>query len=414
MSNTKKGSNLILLIAPEPFYEDRGTPIAVKHVIEALLESGSKVDLLTYPIGKAIELPGLRTFRIRNLFNFRRVPIGFSLRKLLMDIFLIPGIWKRLSRESYSCIHAVEEAAFPAVLAGRLSKIPIIYDMQSSLPEQLKNNPIFGGSVVQKGFRFFERWLIRRVDFVACSAGLKQYVRKVDPSTRVMEWHFPGQQVEVAAKEVKQLRENINLADDAPVVLYTGTFEPYQELHKLIEAALEVLSCIPNTVFVLVGGNGSDEPALLNGAKTLLKKGALKLIPRLPRSEISKFLAMANVVVSPRGYSDNLPLKIFDYLAAGKPIVAIDSPTNRRVLDDDRAVLVNSLTNEFGDAITQLLKDPDRAERLGTAARVYAKEHLEWKAFVELVAQVQTRANGQGRRARGQAVVLKISDRNPS
>ncbi len=50
----------ILLVAPQPFYEDRGTPIAVKHVLEALSEGGYKVDLLTYPVGKAIELPGLR------------------------------------------------------------------------------------------------------------------------------------------------------------------------------------------------------------------------------------------------------------------------------------------------------------------------------------------------------------------
>lgn len=392
MSNTKTDSNRILVISPEPFYEDRGTPIAVKHVIEALLQCGSEVDLLTYPIGKAIELPGLRTFRIPNLFNFQRVPIGFSLRKLLMDIFLIPGIWKRLLSESYSCIHAVEEAAFPAVVAGRLSKIPIIYDMQSSLPEQLKNYPIFRSSVVQKGLLFLERWLIRRVDLVVCSVGLQKYVRKVAPNARVMEWYFPGQQVEVAAEEVKRLRENLNIGDDARVVLYTGNFEPYQELNKLIEAAVRVLSWIPNTVFVLVGGNDSAEFALSDHSKRLLKEGTLRLIPRQPRSEMVKFLALANVVVSPRVYTGNLPLKIFDYLAAGKPIVAMDSPTNRTVLNDDRAVLVSSLTSELGDAITQLLQDPDRAERLGTAARVYAKEHLGWKTFVELVSQVQDRA----------------------
>ena len=384
-------SNRILLISPEPFYEDRGTPIAVKHVIEALTQGGSKVDLLTYPLGKTIELPGLRTFRVRNLFKFRRIPIGFSIRKLLLDLILIVEIWKRLSCESYSCIHAVEEAAFPAVVAGRLCKIPIVYDMQSSLPEQLKSHLIFRGSVVQKGLRFFERWLIQRVNFVVCSAGLEQYVRTVDPSTRIEEWHFPGQKIQVVDDEVKRLRENLKIADNARVVLYTGNFEPYQELHKLVEAALEVLYCFPNAVFVFVGGNSSDKLALFDGSKTLFRKGALRLIPRQPRSEIAKFLALANVVVSPRVHSSNLPLKIFDYLAAGKPIVAIDSPTTRTVLDDDRAVLVNPMTNELGEAITQLLQDPETAERLGKAARVYAEENLGWKAFVELVSKIHSR-----------------------
>ena len=66
-------------------------------------------------------------------------------------MLLIPAIWYRLSRETYSCIHAVEEAVFPAVIAGNRVKVPVVYDMQSSLPEQLKINPIFRASDCSKG-----------------------------------------------------------------------------------------------------------------------------------------------------------------------------------------------------------------------------------------------------------------------
>ena len=400
MSSTSTSPGRILVVAPQPFYEDRGTPIAVKHVIEALLQCGNLVDLLTYPVGKPIELAGLRTFRIRNPFGIRHVPIGFSIRKLLLDIVLIPAIWRRLRRESYGCIHALEEAAFPAVLAGRWQKVPVIYDMQSSLPAQMEKHLVFRQAAIQKALRVFERWLIRRADFVVCSAGLEEYVRHLDPSVRVREWQFPSQRVDVSFEEVKRLRERLQIATSTCVVLYSGTFEPYQGLSRLVDAACKVLSLVPNTVFVLVGANGSADLSLSGAATGLCQRGALKILPRQARSMIPRFLAMADVVVSPRVGSGNLPLKIFDYMAAGRPIVAMDSPAHRTVLDDKRAVLVGESVGELGEAIAGLLHDRERAQGLGAAAQAYAEKNLGWRAFVELVSHVHTRALGRGRRSR--------------
>jgi glycosyltransferase involved in cell wall biosynthesis len=399
MGSPKSNANRILVIAPEPFYADRGTPIAVKHVIKAFSEYGSKVDLLTYPIGKDIEQPGLRIFRIPNLFNFKKVPIGFSARKLFLNLILIPAIWNRLSRESYSFIHAVEEAAFPAVMAGRRRKVPVVYDMQSCLSEQLKDYPIFRSSAVQKGLHLCERWLIRNADLVVCSVGLERYVQKVNPATPVMEWYFPGELVETGAEEVKRLREDLMIDHHAQVVLYAGNFQPYQELDRLIGASRKILSCLPKTVFVLVGGNDSERVAFSAETQDLVQTGSFRLLPPIPRSEISKYLAMADIVVSPRAKVGNLPLKIFDYLAAGKPIVAIDSPTIRKVLDDDRALVVNPLENDLGEAIARLLQNPERMKQLGAAARAYAEQHLGWQAFELLVSELQARVRPNGREA---------------
>src|ERR1700737_4752635 len=53
----------ILMIAPEPFFEPRGTPFSEYHRIRALVELGHEVDLLTYPFGQPVSMPGLRIFR---------------------------------------------------------------------------------------------------------------------------------------------------------------------------------------------------------------------------------------------------------------------------------------------------------------------------------------------------------------
>ncbi|HTK41735.1 MAG TPA: hypothetical protein VL287_09085, partial [Gemmatimonadales bacterium] len=53
----------VLVVAPEPFYEDRGTPIAIRSVLAALSELHYEVDLLTYPVGQAVSIPGLQVIR---------------------------------------------------------------------------------------------------------------------------------------------------------------------------------------------------------------------------------------------------------------------------------------------------------------------------------------------------------------
>jgi glycosyltransferase involved in cell wall biosynthesis len=88
-------------------------------------------------------------------------------------------------------------------------------------------------------------------------------------------------------------------------------------------------------------------------------------------------------LVSPRSYGGNLPLKVFDYLAAGRPIVATDIPTHRTVLNEDRAVLVAPQTPDLARGIVSLLRDPERADRLARAGRRYAEQHLGWAQFVD-------------------------------
>jgi hypothetical protein len=149
----------VLLVAPQPFYEDRGTPIAVRQVVEGLSQLGYSTDLLTYPVGNDVQVPGMRLLRAANPVRIKHVPVGLSLKKLLLDIPLTFALGRRLRTGAYTCIHAVEEAAFPAVLLGRYHRVPVIYDMQSSLPEQLATYPGLRATPVQDLLHCLEAWL---------------------------------------------------------------------------------------------------------------------------------------------------------------------------------------------------------------------------------------------------------------
>ncbi len=378
----------VLVVAPEPFYEDRGTPIAVRSVLKALNDLEYRVDLLTYPVGERLELPGVRMFRVPNVIGLRHVPVGFSLRKLLLDAMLIPALWVLLRREQYWCVHAVEEAAFPAVVLAHRRGVPLIYDMQSSLPEQMVKHRMFRGPRVQRLLRRCEAWLLRRADAVVSSAGLLHRVSEAAPGKLAQEWHFPPIETPPRQGAGNALREELGIPASSPVVVYAGTFEPYQGLAMLLAALPQVRTRFPEVVFVFVGGDDALVEQMRDDAKRLQLDGSLRLTGRRPRVTIPAYLAMADLLVSPRGYGDNLPLKVFDYLAAGRPIVATDLPAHRALLDESRAILVEVSADGLARGIVTLLQDPQRAARLAIAARAYAGSNLGWNHFLAAVKAV--------------------------
>jgi glycosyltransferase involved in cell wall biosynthesis len=384
----------VLVVAPQPFYEDRGTPIAVRQLLLALSQLAYEVDLLTYPVGQSIEIPRVRYFRASNPFRVRQVPVGFSLAKLLLDATLISALVRRLSAGGYLCIHAVEEAAFPCVLLGARFRVPVIYDMQSSLPEQLAGHLGFRSAAAQSALIRLERWLLRRADSIVSSTGLAQRVRALAPDARLREWQYASALPSARPEEPAALRQELGLRPGQPVVLYSGTFEAYQGLPELLAAIPHVRAEVPGVAFVLVGADEAGGTTIARGHADLVREGVLRVVKRQPRERIPGFLALADVLVSPRAYGDNLPLKIFDYMAAGKPIVATDIPAHRAVLDEDCALLTGAWSPELASGVVRLLRDRELASRLARAARVCAEQRFGWFEFVRSVDEIYREVGG--------------------
>jgi glycosyltransferase involved in cell wall biosynthesis len=99
-------------------------------------------------------------------------------------------------------------------------------------------------------------------------------------------------------------------------------------------------------------------------------------------------MAIADVLVSPRDDIGNIGLKIFEYMGAGKPIVATDTQSHRAVLDETRAILVDLSPEAMGRAIVRLLRDRAAGKLLGESARAYAQINLTRDAFADRVADL--------------------------
>lgn len=128
-----------LVVAPQPFFTPRGTPFSVYYRTLIAAELGCPIDLLTYGEGQDIEIPNVKLIRIPRFPFLGNVKIGPSFLKLFLDIFI--AIWTigLLVRNKYTVVHAHEEAVFLCALLKPIFKYKLIYDMHSSLPEQLTN-----------------------------------------------------------------------------------------------------------------------------------------------------------------------------------------------------------------------------------------------------------------------------------
>jgi len=129
----------ILFLAPQPFFEVRGTPLAVLAMLRTLTGAGHQVELLAYPQGEPVELAGLRIRRSLRL-PVGRVRAGPSLAKLLLDLpFAMQAAWLLLTRR-YDVVHGVEEAAHLIAPIARLKGVPLVSDVDSSIPDQLRDS----------------------------------------------------------------------------------------------------------------------------------------------------------------------------------------------------------------------------------------------------------------------------------
>jgi glycosyltransferase involved in cell wall biosynthesis len=108
-----------------------------------------------------------------------------------------------------------------------------------------------------------------------------------------------------------------------------------------------------------------------------------RIVAREPRERALAYIGLADVLVSPRAHGDNLPLKIGDYMAATKPIVATRIPAHTVVLDSTRAVLTGTDQESIARGILSVLEDGTEAMRLAEAAKLYGDTYLSWSSFFE-------------------------------
>lgn len=387
----------ILMIAPEPIFEPRGTPMSVVGRMKALSEMGHRVDLLTYSIGEDLDIPGVRIRRIPRIPGIRRVKIGPSLAKIPLDFLLLLKTFAFLMRGRYDLIHTHEEAGFWGTAFSLLFGVPHVYDMHSSLPQQLGNFEFSNSRLLLRTFEVLEAWVLRyAAAVITICPDLHEYVQKLFPDKgsflieNVVDYGMIFGEEDLSG----EIRKTYALGGRR-VVLYTGTFEPYQGLDLLIDAAERVAAGDRAVRFLMVGGHTEQVASLSERVRTLGLEDRFVFTGQVGPQEVGSYIACADVLVSPRISGTNTPLKLYAYLRSGVPIVATRLWTHTQVLDDGVAVLTEPTAPAFAEGILRILKDRKFADRIQERARDLAEKRYSYGVYLENLGRVLRRAAGR-------------------
>ncbi len=389
----------VLMVAPQPFFRPRGTPFSILHRIRALLRFGHSVDLVTYPFGESPDLPGLVIHRAARPPAMRDVPVGPSVAKVLLDAPLFVKTYRLARSGRFQLLHTHEEAGAMGAWISRACRIPHLYDMHSSLPEQFANFERFDWPPIVWFFRRLERYTLNGSDgVITICPELRDHVLATGytgPLTlleNVLDFDVP----DIGTGDVRELRDGLGLGT-ALVVVYTGTLERYQGLDLLIEAAREVTRDLNQVRFVIVGGKRQQIDKLADFAEGKGVRSHFVFVPAVPPEEVFLYQRMADALITTRRLGTNTPLKIYQYLRAGKPIVATRIRSHTQVLDSATAELVSPEASSIAAGIKRVLMEPARAIALAEAAGSLAQERYSEQIYFDRLVDILDQLPVRGR-----------------
>lgn len=368
----------ILMIAPQPFYEERGTLIAIDLLLRALAGRGDEVDLLTVHLGENRSYAGLRIFRVRPWLRPRVIKSGLSWAKIWCDLFLFFAAIQLIRQNNYRLIHAVEEAGFMALVIGKMFHTPFVFDVDSSMTTQIIDR-FKWLSPVTRLLKWLESIPARHAAAIVpmCDSLAEDIARVSSQKVFVLnDVCLPGD----PEATVDDLRELLEIQDEL-LVMYVGNLEPYQGIDLLLESFGKVIEAGTCCRLVIIGGRTEDVAKYRAQADDLNIGQHVNFIGPRPVGALDKYLCQADLLVSPRIQGTNTPMKIYSYLGSGRAVVATNLQTHTQVMDDSIAALAAPEAQAFADAMVRVLGSEEERERLGKQAAALAEEKYSWSAF---------------------------------
>ena len=372
----------LLVISPQPFFSPRGTPLSVYYRTLVLSELGADIDLVTYGEGSDPDIPNVRIFRTPRFAWLGRVKTGPSMLKLFLDIFVAIRTIGLLIRHRYEVVHAHEEAVFFCRFLKPIFRFRLIYDMHSSLPQQLTNFDYTNSRIIHYVFERLETSSINAADAViTICPDLAQHVSQIvkDPSKHHLIENSIFEIVKLKNDESpNKVQRPSKIVTELPKGLhcfvYAGTLEPYQGIELLICSFAKVVKRQFDAFLLIAGGAAMQVDNYKKLAQAEGLEGRCHFAGIVSQHNVHQYLLDADTLLSPRTVGTNTPLKIYQQLASGVPIVATNIRSHTQVLNENVAFLADPEPESFAEAMISAMSNESIAStKAANAARLYEK-----------------------------------------
>ncbi len=374
----------MLLYAYEPGIGEMGAVRKLLGLARGLQRAGHTVRVVA-PRFLNLEEPRL------DLVTYPTVPVRL-LRPLSAYLAMVWTVWRRARRAAPNLIYArTSRNVLPALLARWLG-VPFVYEV---------NGDAFGEQGWRRGTLrpltiLAADWINCRLAhrIVAITPGLKAMLERryrVSPE-KVCLIPSGTDTTLIRPLDLVECRTALELPPVGAVIVFLGVLYQHQGLKTLLAAAPEILRHHPGARILIVG-DGPTRPALEAQADALGLTASVAFVGQVPYERVPLYLGAADCCVAPftgqRG--ETSPLKVFDYMAAGRSVVASEIPALRKLIKESGAIVPVPPDDPrvLGTEVAALLSDPQRRELLGEAGRHYVEAHHGWEhianAFLEAV-----------------------------
>jgi glycosyltransferase involved in cell wall biosynthesis len=387
----------VLMLAPTPFFGDRGCHIRILEETRALRRHGADVLVATYPVGR--DHPEVRTVRTPGVPWVRRLPVGFSPHKPYLDLLLLLTAARAIRRFDPHVIHGhLHEGAAIGRLLARRGRRPLVADLQGSLTGELQDHGDLPRSgAMSRAGRCVEGAIVRGPARVVASS--TAFARELAET-----WRVPADRIVPLPDGVDpdtfrpglatdDLRQRYGLAGRR-VVAFLGVLTAYQGVDDLLAAWPAVVAAVPDAHLLLMGYPNEDRYRARVAAAGLTP--SVTLTGRIDYGEAPRHLALATVAVSPKRSPTEGNGKLLNYMATGLPTVAYDGPVAREILGEAGTLVPMGDEAALARALVSLLDNPTECRRRGAALRERAVAEFGWTALGQRLLDVYRDAGAGG------------------
>lgn len=375
----------VLMVAPTSFFADYGCHVRILEEARVLQRRGHKVTIVTYHTGR--NLPDLDIRRTLSIPWRRDYEVGSSRHKIAFDALLGVRMLQLLMRQRFDIIHAhLHEGALIAQVLGGLFGIPVVFDFQGSLTEEMIDHRFLRrDSWLYPAVRNLEERIDRRAATVFTSSANAERILLdqfgCDPARICPLPDCVDTDVFVPAAlqdqvRLEELRRSLGLPAGAKIVVYLGLLAEYQGTDLLLQAMAQVRQQDEDAYLLLMGFPGLDQ--YRQQAQALGIADRVILTGRVPYELAPLYLALGDVAVAPKLSLTESAGKLLNYMAVSLPTVAFDTPVAREYLGAVGIYAERGNAASLAEKLITLLHDREIQTKIGGQLRQRAVEHYDW------------------------------------
>ncbi len=360
-------------VVPSP----KGASRHITAFARALSAAGHDVTLFT--VGLA-DMPAVGRYADARIIRHHSADPNFLRRATLFG----EAVWKHLRDEEYDLVHFRDIWSGMAAMRLREQEgrtYRTLFEVNGLPSVELKYHyPALRESELPSRLRLQERQLLAGADAVVCVSRVTAiYLRSIGAAQERLSVIPNGIDPSLFAPH----RGKVETAR----LVYVGTLTEWQGVATLIAAMPEVLAARPDAELQLIGPAKSRYRKALNKLATRLglDEETVRFLDPVPPELVNDYLQKATVCIAPLTYNDRnvtqgcCPIKVLEYAAAGRPIVAADLPVVRELLNDDEALFFcPGDADDLAHKILGLLSAPHEAGEMGQRASRRVRAEFTW------------------------------------